>query len=74
VHLEPGQTRRVAFRVPVSMLAFYDRTMRHVVEPGAIEVQVGASSADVRLRGAFTIVGDTLEVPRRAQSSHATVS
>jgi beta-glucosidase len=74
VALEPGQARRVAFRVPVAMLAFYDRTMRHVVEPGAIEVQVGASSADVRLRGAFTIVGDTLEVPRRAQSSHATVS
>ena len=74
VALEPGQARRVAFRVPVSMLAFYDRTMRHVVEPGAIEVQVGASSADVRLRSGFTIVGDTREVPRRSLKSHATVS
>lgn len=74
VALEPGQTRRVAFRVPVAMLAFFDRTMRHVVEPGAIEVQVGASSADVRLRGGFTIVGGPREVPRRSLSSHATVS
>lgn len=74
VALEPGQARRVAFQVPVAMLAFHDAAMRHVVEPGAIEVQVGASSADVRLRGGFTIVGGTREVPRRSVASHATVS
>lgn len=74
VALAPGQARRVVFRVPVPMLAFFDRALRHVVEPGAIEVQVGASSADVRLRGGFTIVGDTREVPRRSTTSRATVS
>jgi len=74
VALRPGESRRVAFRVPVNMLAFYDRAMRHVVEPGEIEVHVGASSADVRLSGAFAIAGDTREVPRRAYASHVTVA
>ncbi len=74
VALDPGQARRVTIRVPVLMLAFYDRTMRFVVEPGQIEVHVGTSSADVRLRGGFTVVGDTREVSRRSVRSHATLS
>lgn len=74
VALEPGQSRRVAFRVPVPLLAFYDRAMRFVVEPGEILVGVGASSADIRLQGGFEIVGASREVPRRSYASHATVA
>lgn len=62
VGLEPGATCTVAFRVEMRQLGFYDRRMRFVVEPGNVDVMIGASSADVRLSGAFEIVGDVVEV------------
>jgi beta-glucosidase len=63
VSLEPGQRVTVSFDLAVDELAFYDRDMRRVVEPGEIEVMVGSSSADIRLRGSFEIVGEVTEVP-----------
>nr|WP_261165617.1 glycoside hydrolase family 3 N-terminal domain-containing protein [Microbacterium sp. Marseille-Q6965] len=42
VALEPGQSRRVAFEVPVPRFAFTGRDLRRVVEPGAVEVWVGS--------------------------------
>ncbi|HWR52104.1 MAG TPA: glycoside hydrolase family 3 C-terminal domain-containing protein, partial [Bryobacteraceae bacterium] len=55
VVLEPGEQKRITVRIPVSELAFYDRSMRRVVEPGRFEVQVGGSAEDIRLRGAFEV-------------------
>jgi beta-glucosidase len=55
--LEPGETRRVVFHLPVDQLAFYDLGLNLILEPGRIEVMVGSSSQDIRLRGAFEIVG-----------------
>jgi beta-glucosidase len=49
---------------PVKQLAGFAR--RLVVEPGEVEVMVGASSADLRLEGGFTITGTRREV-RRAE-------
>ena len=46
----------------LSQLAFLDRTMRWVVEPGEMDVLIGASSHDIRLKASFTIVGETREV------------
>lgn len=71
--LEPGEAKRVEFEVPVSLLAFFDRDMRLVVEPGTVEVLVGGSSADVRLRGSFEIEGTTQVVGQRELASRATV-
>ena len=62
LHLEPGECRTVTFRLAVSQLGFHDRDMRFVVEPGTIEVQVGASSADIRQAGAFEITGPVTDV------------
>ena len=44
VEVMPGQTRRVRFGLDIRHFAFYDTEMRFVVEPGAVEVMVGASS------------------------------
>ena len=54
--LEPGETRRITFRVPVAQLGFYDRNLTYVVEPGAIEVFLGRSSADTVSVGSVTVV------------------
>jgi beta-glucosidase len=55
--LKPGESRRVSFDLSASQVAFYDRDGRWIVEPGRIEVQVGASAADIRLTGGFEITG-----------------
>jgi len=55
--LEPGEARRVTFHLPANQLAFYDLDAKLVLEAGQIDVMVGSSSQDIRLRGAFEIVG-----------------
>lgn len=40
--LAPGESRRVRFRVPTARLAFSDRRLVRVVEPGDVEVWVAA--------------------------------
>ena len=64
VELMPGRGRRVRFRIDMRQLAFYDTEMHLVVEPGEVEIMVGASSADIRLRGSVRIVGERAEVRR----------
>jgi beta-glucosidase len=51
VSLQPGEQRRVTFRlVPSEDFAHYDEASKaFTVERGEYEVQVGASSRDVRL-------------------------
>lgn len=60
--LKPGEERRVTFKLHADMLAFYDEDEKLVVEPGAIEVMVGSSSEDIRLKGSFEIVGEKREL------------
>jgi len=45
VELEPGQSRRIRFDVPTARFAFSDRSLRKIVEPGAVEVWVGSHSS-----------------------------
>ena len=57
VDLEPGQARRVAFRVHADRTAFCGLTGQRIVEPGEIGVAVGGASDSLPLRGAFTLCG-----------------
>jgi beta-glucosidase len=51
ISLQPGETKTVAFDLPAAKLAFWDEaTHGFVVGPGAYDLMVGASSADLRLR------------------------
>jgi beta-glucosidase len=54
VTLAPGARRRVEFTLGPAELGFYDRAMRHTVEPGAFRVMVGTSSAS-GLEGNFEV-------------------
>lgn len=62
ISLQPSETRRITFEVDVRHLAFYDRDMHYVVEPGQIGVMIGASAQDIRLTSSFEIVGETTPV------------
>jgi len=58
VPLAAGQTRRVSFHLDLGQLAFYDRDMSYVVEPGEIRILVGSSSEDTRLEASVEIAGE----------------
>lgn len=55
IELAAGERKRVRFDLAVDQLAFYDRQMQRVVEPGTIQVMVGSSSEDIRVIGQFEI-------------------
>ncbi len=63
--LQPGERKTVTFTLDTALLAFYDAEMRFVVEPGTIEIMVGSSSEDIRLRGKLTISGTVTDVSAR---------
>ncbi|WP_423177915.1 MULTISPECIES: glycoside hydrolase family 3 C-terminal domain-containing protein [unclassified Stenotrophomonas] len=58
VQLAPGERRTVTFTLEAAQaLRHYDEARAaYAVQPGAYEVRVGASSADIRAQGRFTVV------------------
>jgi beta-glucosidase len=46
IHLEPGASSTVTFKVGFDQLSLLDGQMRKVVEPGAVDVLVGQNSVD----------------------------
>jgi beta-xylosidase len=65
VWLEPGQSVRVSFLVPADLAAFTGRAGRPVVEPGDLELRLGASSESVRHVVPVRLVG-----PERVLDHH----
>ncbi|NKZ08626.1 beta-glucosidase family protein [Actinomadura latina] len=62
VRLEPGEAARIEFEVHADRTAFTGPDLRRIVEPGAVEVAVGRSSADLPLQGSFTLDGPVREL------------
>ena len=58
LRLDPGETRRITFHLPVDQLAFYNMDMNLVIEAGRIDIMLGSSSEDIRLCGDFEITGE----------------
>jgi len=57
VALEPGESVVVRFQVPTTRLAFSDRAMVRIVEPGEVELWVGQSCAEKETTASITVVG-----------------
>ncbi|GGZ57993.1 beta-xylosidase/alpha-l-arabinosidase [Streptomyces bluensis] len=75
VDLAPGEARRVTFRFHPDLSSFTDRTGRRVVEPGALELRLAASSADVRHTARLTLTGpERVLGPDRRLRCETTVS
>jgi beta-glucosidase len=56
VHLAPGESGEVSFKLNKDDLSFFDVSRRQwVAEPGTFEVLVGGSSRDIRLKGEFEL-------------------
>ncbi len=56
VNLNPGQAKKVTFKLNKDALAFYDPAKKSwVVEPGEFEVFLGSSSRDIKLSGTFIL-------------------
>ncbi len=55
IRLEPGQTRTVTFNLKGDDLAFYNRDLERVTEPGAFHVWIGGDSQSA-LRASFRVV------------------
>ena len=63
ITVEPGQTKRVTFKLTPHDLQLLNKKMHWEVVPGTFDVMIGSSSEDTRLKGHFTITGS---VPNKA--------
>ncbi|WP_239934511.1 glycoside hydrolase family 3 N-terminal domain-containing protein [Streptomyces sp. CBG31] len=55
--LRPAEAARVRMTVPADLASFTGREGRRIVEPGALELRLGASSTDTRLVARLTLTG-----------------
>lgn len=55
VMLDPGEKKRVEFKLKPEQLSFLDKNLNWIVEPGMFAVMVGSSSENIRLSGEFEV-------------------
>lgn len=55
IELSPGESRTTTFNLGAEELSIYNAELERVNEPGIFKVMIGASSADIRLTGDFTL-------------------
>lgn len=59
ISLKPGESKKVTLTIPGSKLAFYDEKIHNFrVEPEMIDVMVGSSSEDIRLKSQFRVTAN----------------
>ncbi len=55
VSLQKNESKTVEFKLDRNAMSYWNKENNFVVEPGVYEVQVGASSADIRQSVQFTV-------------------
>ncbi|MEU7373647.1 glycoside hydrolase family 3 N-terminal domain-containing protein [Streptomyces albidoflavus] len=72
--LRPAEAVRVRMTVPADLASFTGRDGHRIVEPGALELRLGASSTDTRLTARVTLTGPvrTADHTRRLHMGFAT--
>ena len=67
VSLKPGETKTVKVKLHTEQFGYYtnDGTRQWNIAPGAYEVKIGASSADIRLSDRVTLKGKHVQKPLR---------
>ena len=58
VHLKPGETKTVSYKLPASALERISREGKRVVEPGAFRVMIGSSAENMKLTEGFEVTGN----------------
>lgn len=58
IDLKAGEKQTVTFQIEPSQLAFLDKDMKWKIEAGDIDVLIGSSSNDIRLKDSFRIASD----------------
>lgn len=56
IKLNAGESKTIKFVIDKEQLSFYNSELNWVTEPGAFELMIGASSADIRLRSSFELI------------------
>ena len=62
VELVPGQARTAVIELHADLTSYTGRSGRRQVDPGDVELRVGASSADIRAAIPVTLTGPLQEV------------
>lgn len=60
VHLKPQEKKQIAFTFSLKQMAFYDRNMDYVLEPGTFRIMIGSSSDYIRLEDTVELGGETM--------------
>jgi beta-glucosidase len=63
VGLDPGESRRVTFELPVGQLGYHDRDLVYAVDAATYEVFAGTSSEDLVCGGTVEVVADSTGIP-----------
>jgi beta-glucosidase len=73
IELSAMEEKELHFEIDMKQLAFHDLNMEQVIEPGEMELYIGASSEDIRLHSKFSIIGEKLSVDRKVFASKVTI-
>ncbi|MEM1627780.1 MAG: glycoside hydrolase family 3 N-terminal domain-containing protein [Desulfurococcaceae archaeon] len=65
IYLNPGEKKKIVFRVPIESLAYYDADFKLVIEPGVYKVMIGKNAEDIVLESSFEVVGERTVVYER---------
>jgi beta-glucosidase len=76
IDLAPGESKTVAFEIPISLLAYSGPSGQLVMEPGPVEISAASSSSDIRAAVTLDVTGKArvIDAAERAFLSRATVA